>query len=424
MNRLFTLSMVAAMAMTAVSANASLRDDLVGSYTGADHGYSYFASYETYVAYSWNAGEGENAPMTIEAGDAADAVVLKNFFPGFSNIGSPELKGTVVEDTQYDGYLGYIKITPQDCGTFHYDKDGNDYPMKFSGAYDSDGWAGYTEDTLLEADLWISSDGFISTYGNGWALCYLYSNGYYYYGIYGGSDSNDGFTKIEAAPSNSVRDQYLGKYNGFIVADLDIVVNEKAQVRYDYDGVNNEYVEFVAGEGTDDIVIKNLIPTGFNYISASEIPAKIFASDKYKGYSAYVEIQPQKLGTMTIEGKEYDTWIGADWVFQSHFCTAPTEPAYFYIANSGEIEVDYTGWSLFIDLNGDQSEYGMVFAAGQNLDTLYPMNDSVKGIESVDESDAPVVYYNFNGVRVDGNNLLPGMYIKRQGSKATKVVVR
>lgn len=47
------------------------------------------------------------------------------------------------------------------------------------------------------------------------------------------------------------------------------------------------------------------------------------------------------------------------------------------------------------------------------------------GIEDVvvDEN-APVEYYNLNGMRVNGDNMAPGVYIKRQGAKATKVYVK
>ena len=47
------------------------------------------------------------------------------------------------------------------------------------------------------------------------------------------------------------------------------------------------------------------------------------------------------------------------------------------------------------------------------------------GIESIstDES-APAVYYNLQGVKVDGENIAPGTYIKVQGGKASKVLVK
>lgn len=56
-----------------------------------------------------------------------------------------------------------------------------------------------------------------------------------------------------------------------------------------------------------------------------------------------------------------------------------------------------------------------------------PVNVEAKvGIEDVaiDADNAPVEYFNVNGMRVDGSNLAPGIYIRRQGSNATKVLVK
>ena len=53
---------------------------------------------------------------------------------------------------------------------------------------------------------------------------------------------------------------------------------------------------------------------------------------------------------------------------------------------------------------------------------------TVTGIEDVTveegESEAPAVFYNINGQRMDSENLAPGVYVKVVGGKATKVVVK
>ncbi len=41
-----------------------------------------------------------------------------------------------------------------------------------------------------------------------------------------------------------------------------------------------------------------------------------------------------------------------------------------------------------------------------------------------DDSDKPVEYYNLNGVRLSGDTLAPGIYIRRQGSTVSKITVR
>lgn len=49
----------------------------------------------------------------------------------------------------------------------------------------------------------------------------------------------------------------------------------------------------------------------------------------------------------------------------------------------------------------------------------------VTGIEDIAaDENAPVEYYSINGIRMNGDNLAPGLYIKRQGSKATKILVK
>lgn len=50
-------------------------------------------------------------------------------------------------------------------------------------------------------------------------------------------------------------------------------------------------------------------------------------------------------------------------------------------------------------------------------------NSGVAEIVIADEN-APVEFYNLNGVRVNSDNLVPGLYIRRQGAKASKIIVR
>ncbi|WP_300916104.1 calycin-like domain-containing protein [Duncaniella muris] len=43
---------------------------------------------------------------------------------------------------------------------------------------------------------------------------------------------------------------------------------------------------------------------------------------------------------------------------------------------------------------------------------------------TVDNSNAPVEFYNLQGVRVNADNLTPGIYVRRQGSQVSKVLVK
>jgi hypothetical protein len=40
------------------------------------------------------------------------------------------------------------------------------------------------------------------------------------------------------------------------------------------------------------------------------------------------------------------------------------------------------------------------------------------------EVDAPVEYYNLNGVKMNSEDLAPGLYIMRRGDKSAKVLIK
>lgn len=46
----------------------------------------------------------------------------------------------------------------------------------------------------------------------------------------------------------------------------------------------------------------------------------------------------------------------------------------------------------------------------------------IAGIEA--DGNAPVEYYNLNGVQVKADNMTPGVYVRRQGKNVTKVIVK
>ena len=61
----------------------------------------------------------------------------------------------------------------------------------------------------------------------------------------------------------------------------------------------------------------------------------------------------------------------------------------------------------------------------------YKYNGRVAGQTGVDEitidsidPNAPVEYYNLQGVKVNVDNLIPGLYIRRQENKTDKVLIK
>ncbi len=58
----------------------------------------------------------------------------------------------------------------------------------------------------------------------------------------------------------------------------------------------------------------------------------------------------------------------------------------------------------------------------KNFSSIKKLDKSVNGIDA--DNYAPAYYYDLNGFRVEQENLTPGIYVKVQGSKTTKVVIK
>lgn len=60
------------------------------------------------------------------------------------------------------------------------------------------------------------------------------------------------------------------------------------------------------------------------------------------------------------------------------------------------------------------------------INVVFNGNFSYAGIGGIeaDNTDAPVEYYNLQGVRIAADNLTPGIYIRRQGTEVTKILIR
>lgn len=82
-----------------------------------------------------------------------------------------------------------------------------------------------------------------------------------------------------------------------------------------------------------------------------------------------------------------------------------------------------------VTLNGTISGNNVVM----NIDVMWSgipikvtFTSATSGITdiTVDNSNAPVEFYNLQGVRVNADNLTPGIYVRRQGSQVSKVLVK
>lgn len=83
----------------------------------------------------------------------------------------------------------------------------------------------------------------------------------------------------------------------------------------------------------------------------------------------------------------------------------------------GEAEQNKVIFDMFSDANNSQISKIHVFYYGDSTEP-----SGIQGIAADNDSDAPVEFYNLQGMKVSGNE--PGLYIRRQGSKVNKVIVR
>ncbi|MDE7141387.1 MAG: glycoside hydrolase family 16 protein, partial [Muribaculaceae bacterium] len=110
--------------------------------------------------------------------------------------------------------------------------------------------------------------------------------------------------------------------------------------------------------------------------------------------------------------------------------TWPFDKHYYIICNQS---VGNGSWAANPDLDFEYRtdfDYVRAYQKKDRLDYYSSADGSVAGIENVTvgngeaDSDTPVEYYTLQGIRVAGESPRPGVYIRRQGHTATKVIVR
>lgn len=67
--------------------------------------------------------------------------------------------------------------------------------------------------------------------------------------------------------------------------------------------------------------------------------------------------------------------------------------------------------------------YTSVATATPKAEYLISKSSGIEGV-TVGADEAPVQYFNLQGIAVDADNLTPGVYVRRQGNTATKVVIK
>lgn len=81
-----------------------------------------------------------------------------------------------------------------------------------------------------------------------------------------------------------------------------------------------------------------------------------------------------------------------------------------------------TSYSVARGADSDRFCVTAVYDAGESVaSNIVSANSAISGVEA--DSDAPVEFFNLKGIRVSAP-LAPGVYVRRQGSRATKVLIR
>lgn len=154
-----------------------------------------------------------------------------------------------------------------------------------------------------------------------------------------------------------------------------------------------------------------------NLAPAAGATITIKSNGVYNGYSKPLNVNP--IVKVVINGVAVHNVNYASHVLASEVSTAAATGDYTEV-NDSNTKHTYTapagGVNEVTFLVDDAAAIHNIRVATANQQT------GVEGIEA--ENEAPARYYNLNGVEVNGENLLPGIYVKRQGGNASKVIVK
>lgn len=162
------------------------------------------------------------------------------------------------------------------------------------------------------------------------------------------------------------------------------------------DITGNEHTAYIEGSldsnYSPEMLNVNVSVTGDGTVSVSDTEGGLPVEQIRYGYYAYYTATP-------AEGCE----VGAPVAMTADGTTSTL--------------TDYT-------TRADGSIAGRIFMLAPTTLTFAFTPDAFIGEIGADEADAPVVYYNLQGVRVAAENITDGIYIRVQGTKASRVYIR
>lgn len=207
----------------------------------------------------------------------------------------------------------------------------------------------------------------------------------------------------------------IAKINTFIEQDI----AEWTKFACDFEYVGNESPEMI-----------NVIIAAGDYLSANpKAESELIIDDVRLIY--YSRLASLKVNGVSVDGfdsDKYEYTVDAEMPENSNAFVAEC------MGNSGSstarIDLDKNNAKATITVTNANQGDGAVDEDG-NASHVYTVQfnktpDTPTGIDSIetDDSDTPAEYYNLQGTRVSRNSLVPGIYIRRQGTKTSKVVIQ
>lgn len=204
--------------------------------------------------------------------------------------------------------------------------------------------------------------------------------------------------------------------SGETIAPIEVEFTQKtaAAEGLKYDGT----LDIVMYPGTDDAAAMDP-QTVSVYIADEDGGTKLVT---LPDFSLDLGDGPVSLGDIVVTGVTATTAGGV---------TSYTGSVYHMSLYEGNItaNVELTGTlegdrlSMIINVNWVDPDSDEVIAP---IQVTFNGNRDLSGIDSVtaDNTDAPVIYYNLQGHRVAADNLTPGIYVRRQGTEVSKILVK
>ena len=221
----------------------------------------------------------------------------------------------------------------------------------------------------------------------------------------------------ELAGSEYNKSETIHNYNiTYYKPDADRAINADPDPNYGY--INDRtYVKWTDNQGETGYVMRNTYhsqsyyPEWIEYESLS-FEGTLLADNAYdqSGNGSYYVLNSFDWGYVDNQPNDSDPGFNIDWAVDKARNSKELDTIDFIKVYSAMNQ--YCGWI---------GETSTEVCGGEDLHP-YATISSIDNIKTDDN--APVEYFNLQGIKVAANALVEGIYIRKQGSKTTKIYIR